>query len=530
MNQARASWAAWALVLASACGGAQRRPVVAAPLRSMLPPAPAPAPRKVPPPRSPLPVPGGHIGTAHPIVVMAAGANAQWVSFCQARVDTDGNDRIEVYVGGHGSLGGDTMQPYLALGAGAGTPIDEFVGASPSGGHLVVIRDRRLVLIDSASRTEVDLSARQADLRDDGSALGRHRAAEFSDDDERVLYMRHGAAGDAVVVRELSTGSEIVIPAGPGSLWRAEFAPGGRWVTMRVVPNDDDGDEPDWPVVLTNRSVDGRRCGGPGSYGTYGLAGDKPVERYARVTGGPAITLKDVEAALGDGLIRRAKDGALFVDAGGGKVTPFAPASCGGKVLAVDPASGHALVACASLEEAQPGGGTVRGVPMWVVGGASETPLKPRMSLIGLQLWGRTDVGRFRPTRDAYTDALYWIDLKTGRAAPLPEQSGVFAWEDPSRIHIVQGGRIFRMDVAQPKKMTTRSTGVKHVARVAGSLAVLVGEDDRPRLLDTSGDAPAVPLEGSVHALTPVAALVAPHPGQQSGCIDNGPLRWAPPR
>jgi hypothetical protein len=529
MSRSRARWAGIAVVLANACGGSAAGPVVAtAPASSsgVLPPPVVAAPKKVTPARPALPPPAGDVGTAHPVVVQAVGANAQWAALCQARADTDGDGKIEIHVGYHGDLHGDEMTPFLVLGSGAGAPIDDFVTASPSGRHLVVIRQGKLVLIDSESKGEVDLSAHGADVRDDHSPFGHHRAAELSDDGERVLYLRHDAAGDSVVVRELATQNEVVIPAGPGMLWRATFAPGGRWVQLLVVAKDTDGDgKLTWPTPRT--SLGGRKCRGPiAVYGVYGRNGDEPEERYARVTGGAAVTAADVVIPMGDALIRRAKDGALSIDAGGGKTRALAPAACGAKVLAVDPPSGRVLVACGALaKKHKTSYGEEELAPASIFGGPAE-----------VKLGATIDVSSFRresPSIDAVTllrdgtsDGRVRVEVATGRQQKLPKDGVLLGFDDPARIVMHHEGRVFSFDVADPTKTTTLATGAKDVGAVEGTLTVLRDDKGAQSLFDAAGSAPPIPVKGKVVRLAKGAALVAPDADEGRRAIPSGPLRW----
>ena len=521
------------MCLAGACGGKAPSPVVATTPpspASTIPAAPVVAPHKVAAPSPPPPPPTGDVGTAHPVVVQAVGANAQWAALCQARADTDGDGKIEIHVGYHGDLHGDEMTPFLVLGSGAGAPIDDFVTASPSGRHLVVIRQGKLVLIDSESKGEVDLSARGADVRDDHSPFGHHRAAELSDDGERVLYMRHDAAGDSVVVREIATQNEVVIPAGPGMLWRASFAPGGRWVHMLVVAKDTDGDgKLTWPTPRT--SLGGRKCRGPiAVYGVYGRNGDEPEERYARVTGGAAVSAADVVVPMGDALIRRAKDGALSIDAGGGKTRPLAPAACGAKVLSVDPSSGRVLVACSALaKKHKTSYGEEELAPTSIFGGPAE-----------VKLGATIDVSSFRresPSIDAVTllrdgtsDGRLRVEVATGRQQKLPKEGVVLGFDDPARIVMHREGRVFSFDVADPTKTTTLATGAKDVGSVEGTLAVLRDDKGAQSLFDVAGGAPPIPVKGKVVRLSKAAALVAPGADGGRRAIPSGPLRWVAAR
>ena len=305
------------------------------------------------------------IGTEHPTILEKASATAAWVSLCQARKDTNGDGKVEVKVGQHGDLIGDAMQPYLVLGSGTGEAIEDFVAADPNGRYLVVIRPLgnggaptpatgqpgRLVLVDSANKTEVDLSALGGDARDDPNPFGVHRAASFDRSGRRMSYIAKRAGATRVVVRELATGHESLVDPGPGELFRARLDDDGEWVHMLVVAKDTDGNgKLEWPRVKT--SLAPRRCRGPVvSYNSSGRTGDDVVTRFAPSGGGVGHEVAGFLRTFGSSLLVRDSKGALLLESARGKRTELVPPSCGGKVLDADPSRGIVAMACASKSE-----------------------------------------------------------------------------------------------------------------------------------------------------------------------------------
>src|SRR5690606_4334369 len=135
----------------------------------------------------------GEVGTAHPLLVRAAASDGGWVVVCQAREDTSGDGAIEVTIGPRGELSGDRLQSFLVEGSGPGLPIDAFVAADASGRRLIFERGGQLISRDSHDQSELDLSERGARLGTDESPFAPHRAARFSEDGRRLLFLRRRA-------------------------------------------------------------------------------------------------------------------------------------------------------------------------------------------------------------------------------------------------------------------------------------------------------------------------------------------------
>lgn len=232
-----------------------------------------------PAPATPLPL-GAVVGTAHPLVVEAAARDGSWIAICQARTDSNGDGTIELNVGYHGDVFGDTLTPFVVRHSGEGEPIDLLVGVQRDR-WLVALRQGKLAIFDARSGTWQEILG--ADLRDDGVPLGPHRAASVSHAAERMVYFRDD---QTLVVRDLATGMEKVTTVAGAKLWRIEVEPLGHWALVYAIRKDTDGDgKLSWPTVRTSLSA--RGCRGPiSSYSTGGWAGDKPDELWLELATG----------------------------------------------------------------------------------------------------------------------------------------------------------------------------------------------------------------------------------------------------
>lgn len=237
-----------------------------------------------PPAHAPVPA-GAIVGTAHPLVVEAVARDGSWIAICQARTDTDGDGKIEINVGHHGDVWGDTLTPFVVRHAGDGEPIDLVVDYQRDR-WLVALRHGKLAIFDARGGSWQELAG--ADVRDDGVPLGPHRAASVARAGERMVYFRDD---QTLIVRELATGTEKVVTVPGAKLWRVEVEPLGHWAVVLAIRKDTDGDgKLSWPSVRT--SLSGRGCRGPiMSYSTGGWAGDKPDELWLDLAAG-AITAK----------------------------------------------------------------------------------------------------------------------------------------------------------------------------------------------------------------------------------------------
>ena len=291
------------------------------------------------------PLAPGDIGTAAPSTFIASSPDGRWVAYCQAREDTNSDGDIRVNVGAFGALAGDQLQAYLTVGSGPGATMDRYVGSDPSGRWGALLNNSRLYLLDTWSKTQVDLSALGADLRDDASSYRGHRSVHFDPTGERLLYLRTTEAGLRVVVRQLRTGEELELAQGTGLLWRAQFDASGRWIQLFVVTTDTNkNNRIDWPYQLRKSATND--CHGPvPRYSAWEYPGDRANVRLLPSAGGPPTEAPHFVRAMGNSYLERLASGAL-VQKGSGPVRERFSERCNARTLHVDAARDQVLVAC----------------------------------------------------------------------------------------------------------------------------------------------------------------------------------------
>lgn len=219
----------------------------------------------------------GAFGTAHPAYFRGHDRGGQrWMALCQARRDTDGDGKIAVATGQHGGLFGDTVELFLVIGGGPGTPIEALVGSSSDGRWVAILRGGRLELVDATTGELREM--KEADVASDARPGTAHRAAVFGPD--RLAYVRHRPTGDALVVHELATHAERELPV-KDRLWR--IAEVGRLAQVYTIPREQ-------PFPRLNTNLEAGECvGAPRSYSTYGQEGPDPTERWIDLVHGGEV-------------------------------------------------------------------------------------------------------------------------------------------------------------------------------------------------------------------------------------------------
>jgi len=283
------------------------------------------------------------IGSEGPIVVEAASPDGGWVVFCQAREDSDGNGAVSTTLEPGGELGGDRLDRYLAIGAGAGTRIESLAAWDPSGRWLVVSREGKLQLIDTTNGRETDLSALGVDARADALPYRRHRSLAFDGRGTKLAFLRGGPHPD-VVVRELETGLDRHVDPGPGAVWRVDLDYSGSTLILSTLTDDTNHDQRlTWPVPEAKSAPP---CRGPvARYAAWQGRGDRPVTKLGPATGGAAKRVDGFITVLGSALVVRDVNGRLSL-VSNGKTSELFPPSCGGRVVHADAARQQLVVAC----------------------------------------------------------------------------------------------------------------------------------------------------------------------------------------
>lgn len=312
--------------------------------REPLPPAAA-----IPVTRTAKPAPGA-LGTADPLIVEAAADDGSWVAVCQARADTDGNGRIEVTLNARGELGGDALGSFLVTGEGPGTSIDQVLAVAPGGQWLVVQRAGRALLLAPAGAVEIDLSARQVDLRSDAATYRDHRAFAFDPSGQRFAYLRGAPPNLEVVLLELGSGREQVLAAGAPEVWRLAFDPTGRWLLLHVVAADTNGNgRLEWPVPAAEFRR--WRCQGPlPRFAAFRDYGDRTELRVAQVPSGPVQAVPELVTACGDELVLRDAQNHLLSVRDRDRHL-LANAECGARLIDADCTRGAWLAACTNTKD-----------------------------------------------------------------------------------------------------------------------------------------------------------------------------------
>jgi len=319
--------------------------------------APPPAASSAKAVAAPLPPPTGPLGTAHPVVLEKAAADGRWAALCQAREDTDGDGKVAVTLGPRGELGGDDMRSYFVGAGGAGEPIDGFVGSDAADRFVALIRERRLIVIDTFEGKTIDLSARGADVRSDAANYLPHRAVAFDDSGSRLLYLRRESDRTRVITLDLVSGEEQAIDPGPGVVWRAELSSG--LVVLKVVASDTNGNgRLDFPVPEADGA--GWRCRGPIPRFDAWQPRDAIEVRVVTPGAQSAQPVAGFVAGFGSDLVVREPSGRLVLlrraapDGPLATVAELAAARCGARILGGDVTRRLLVLACTSVPGRSP--------------------------------------------------------------------------------------------------------------------------------------------------------------------------------
>jgi hypothetical protein len=298
-------------------------------------------------------VPSWTAGTSAPGVVAGAGADASWIAVCQARRDTNGDGTVSVQLDAAGNWVGDELSLFITTAGGEERAIDELAAQSPSGQWVVVKTQGSLRLLGTHPPSELDLTALGADATSDAAPYRDHRAVAFSPDNARLAYVRKLPGRTDVVLRELASGKETSIDAGPGVLWRLRFDPLSRALAFDVVAADTNGNgRLDWPAppVAHNRW----RCGGPlPKLPVWIGRGDAIETRVATQTAGVARAAPGFVGMCGNAVLTRDERGELALVEGANRQL-IAPHECRARIVHADCKRLSFVVACSSPKARRP--------------------------------------------------------------------------------------------------------------------------------------------------------------------------------
>lgn len=464
---------------------------------------------------------GRVIGTAHPLVLQAISPAGTWISYCQARRDTDGDGVIQVGVGYHGDTHGDALEPFIDI-AGRELTIEAFVAGSPDGRWVALLRGGALELHDTRSG---EVRALAADARDDANPYGGHRAASFDAASRQILTVGDRSRGEALVVRALETGEETRISA-EGEIWRAWIDAGGRHVWAWVVTRDTDGDgQIGLPRVVTTLAA--RRCRGPVAVSSsHGYVGDAPELMLAPIVQGERLVpTPGALGLLGDVLVARREDGALEARGDGG-VRVIAPPDCAADVLYADPAAARIAFVCRGREVVD--GGSTVWAPLYfddrgrvVDSGEMATPAGEDHFETTYRRW------RARGERP--------YDLALGRFAAAEPDSGdlKLGGEAPRSLYRTRSGALYVWNeyTGERTPISARLSvdeGLLTPVREAGEMLSVAVDRRRDLVIDLASATVRGSVPGHALALTVYGdALLGVR--LPSGVL-LGPLRWSTPR
>lgn len=298
----------------------------------------AAAPRPAPAIPAPL---KGDIGRAVPTAFVAASPSGHWAVLCEAAEDSDHDGNLAVQVDQHGNFEGDRLRHVLYIGNNA-HELDEYAGSDPSGRFLAFVRQRKLVLLDTASATQTTLE--DADTRATQASFQPLRSVSFSDDGQWLAY---AAGAKDVVVRNLETEQETTYTIAEPMLYRLHFAPGGRFLVLQVITSDSDKNgRLQW---LTPERTEPALCPGPiPTYNVWQFPGDTPETRLLDTKTGNLISPAGFALAAGNVYVERRADQGLLVNEPGKPVRQASTSECAGRVMHVDLPTGNVVFGCAS--------------------------------------------------------------------------------------------------------------------------------------------------------------------------------------
>ena len=476
--------------------GTTSSPIVAS-AAPLAPPA-APLTTTASAPSLPPSVSAGDIGVSGTATLLAASASGSWVALCQ----------------------GEPASASLVLGSGTGEAIDAVLAQEASGRYLVVLQQGVARLIDAVTGTRVDLSALGADVRRAKQDYGPHRTLSFDAGGKHLAYLRKQGSRAELVLRDLASGGEQTFALGAGEVFQLRLSLDARYVTYEVIREDTTHNgKLDWPVP--EEAIESRACGKAGaaprlrSY-TYLGRGDATLRAVLSLADGKARDLPELVTPLGSRLLVRESDGSLRLDLAG-KRTPFAPASCAGRVLLPDAVREQALVTCALPKK--PGKREV-----WLFASGYAKNLQSELY--------ETSTDREAVLADRLVP-LYpgsearLVDLERREVRALPTGSRVISTSGNAAL-LWRGNELFSYDADQDEEQRLAQGVAKNPDVLRAGSAALVSpfvvlDATAPALQSPTSEPLA--LSSSGHVLAGQATAVAGATAASASAI-QGPLHW----
>jgi len=277
-----------------------------------------------------------------PLTFEVAAPDGNWLVTCQARADSDGDGEIRVNVGAQGELEGDTLARYLSFASGAEEPIDDLLASSPDGRWLVLEKEEKSELVDTASGTRVDLTALGADTRREPQRRQSHRSLAF--DGDSLFYLRSVGKFAELIERRLSSTAERTLYRSSEPVFELSLDAAGKAVVLKVAGIDANGNgRVDWPYPIERGK---RPCQGPvAQYRAPRLNADPLAVVVVDRASGEARRVDELAAVFGSELVLRGTDGTLFSERGKQRRL-IADSACAGRILWLDPGRDQLLVGC----------------------------------------------------------------------------------------------------------------------------------------------------------------------------------------
>lgn len=426
--------------------------------------------------------------------------------FCQAREDTDKNGAIEVSVAPNGTLSGDRMQRFLAIGSGDGEAIDELSAWDATGKWIVVRRAGSLSLVDTITRKETDLLALGADVDADRLSFREHRALSFDGAGTKLLYLRKRDGVLSGVVHALATHTEHSIDPGLPNVWRASLDRSGHWAAFLGYSNQEGAKS--WPAP---RADGPPPCRSPvARYDAWVGRGETPVKTLAAIGENKAVLAQSFVLGLGEDRVLREPDGRLVLQRAG-KTSELSPAQCGAKILHADARRTRLLVACT----------TPKGRPKLEIVGPGE-----RVEL-GVDIAsapedrGPGEPQRLVPVYPGTSAAL--VDLEQKKLVRLTDGDVVVATQAALAL-VRRGKRLLVIDADGKERDLALETDALPDTVTNGSLAIVA-----PFVVELSAANPVLGKStGRPLALAPDGQVLVAKGSTAEGLFE-GPLEWKRP-